>query len=257
MNVAGRICVVTGAAGGIGQALARRFHAAGARHVVCADLDGEGAVATAEEIGGTGIGVDVSGENEIEALVTRIERDIGPVDLFCSNAGISIRGGVDVSDAAWQKMWEVNVMAHVWAARHMLPHMIARGGGYFLNTSSAAGLLSHVSSAPYAVTKHAAVAFSEWLALAHGDEGIRVSVLCPQAVKTNMLKGKEGGVASVDGLLEPEHVAEDCLAAIEEERFLVLPHPEVKEYLRRKTEDYDRWIGGMRKLRRRYTEGLA
>lgn len=257
MDIRDRIIVVTGAAGGIGRALAHRFAEAGARHIVCVDIDGEGAEATAKEVGGTGCGVtgrrvDVSSESDIVSLIEDVEGQVGPIDLFCCNAGISIRGGPQLPDADWQRIWEINVMAHIWAARHMLPRMIARGGGYFLNTASAAGLLSQVGSAPYAVTKHAAVAFGEWLALTYGDDGIKVSVLCPQAVRTNMIKGREDGVASVNGLIEPEVAAEACLKAIEAETFLVLPHPEVLDYMRRKTENYDRWIGGMRKLNRKF-----
>ncbi|MDF1856576.1 SDR family oxidoreductase [Pseudooceanicola sp.] len=253
MDLKDKIVVVTGAAGGIGRALALRFHEAGAGHIVCVDLDEDGAKATAQVVGGTGRRVDVASESDISTLIEEVETGIGPIDLFCCNAGISTRGGPEVADEKWQQMWEVNVMAHIWAARHMVPRMIARGGGYFLNTASAAGLLSQVGSAPYAVTKHAAVGFAEWLALTYGDDGIKVSVLCPQAVRTNMTKGKEGGVASVDGMMEPEPVAEACLKAIEAETFLVLPHPEVLDYMRRKTSDYDRWIGGMRKLNRKYS----
>lgn len=252
MDVKDRIVVVTGAAGGIGRALARRFAEAGAAKVVCVDIDEPGAKRTAAEVGGIGLRLDVADEAAVGALIAKVEADIGPIDLFCCNAGISIRGGPEVPDDQWQKIWEINVMAHIWAARHLVPRMIARGGGYFLNTASAAGLLSQVGSAPYAVTKHAAVAFAEWISLTYGDQGIKVSVLCPQAVNTNMIKGKEDGVASVNGLIEPEPVAEACLKAIEAETFLVLPHPEVLEYMRRKTSDYDRWLGGMRKLNRRF-----
>ncbi len=252
MNLKDKTIVVTGAAGGIGRALALRFNEAGAKHIVCVDLDENGAKATATAVGGTGRRVDVASENDISTLIQDVETQIGPIDLFCCNAGISTRGGPEVPDEKWQQMWDINVMAHVWAARHMIPRMIARGGGYFLNTASAAGLLSQVGSAPYAVTKHAAIGFAEWLALTYGDDGIKVSVLCPQAVRTNMTKGKEGGVASVDGMMEPGPVADACLSAIEAETFLVLPHKEVLEYMRRKTADYDRWIGGMRKLNRKY-----
>ncbi len=252
MELKDRIVVVTGAASGIGKALAHRFAEEGARHVVCADLNEAGAQAVAAEIGGTGIGIDVSKEAEIAALVERVEADIGPIDLFCSNAGILTAGGAEVPDDAWQKIWEINVMAHVWAARHLVPRMAARGGGYLLNTASAAGLLNQVGSAPYGVTKHAAVGLAEWLALTHGDEGIKVSVLCPQAVRSEMTRGHEDGVASQDGMLEPEVVAEACVQAIRDETFLVLPHPEVRDYMRNKTENYDRWIGGMRKLNRRF-----
>ncbi|MFA7504985.1 MAG: SDR family oxidoreductase [Burkholderiaceae bacterium] len=252
MDISNRIVVVTGAAGGIGRALAHRFAAAGAKRVVCVDIDGDLAAETAREIGGVSRKVDVSSEDEIRDLIETVEATEGPIDLFCSNAGISIRGGPEVANDAWQRIWDINVMAHVFAARHVVPRMIERGGGYLLNTASAAGLLSQVGSAPYAVTKHAAVGLAEWLALTYGDQGIKVSVLCPQAVRTAMTKGKEGGVASIDGMMEPEPVAESCLKAIEDETFLVLPHPEVLDYMRRKTENYDRWIGGMRKLNRRF-----
>tara|TARA_B100002003_G_scaffold247915_1_gene280441 strand:- start:57 stop:839 length:783 start_codon:yes stop_codon:yes gene_type:complete len=252
MDVKDRIVVVTGAAGGIGKALAERFAKAGAKTVVCADLDEAGAKATAEGIGGIGRRCDVSKEADIQALIEEVEDQVGPIDLFCANAGIIQRGGLEIPNDQWQKIWEVNVMHHVWAARHLVPRMAARGGGYFLNTASAAGLLSQVGSASYAVTKHAAVGFNEWLALTHGDDGIRVSLLCPQAVDTAMVRGNEGGVASQDGLLPPETVADECLRCIEAETFLVLPHPEVLDYMRNKTANYDRWIGGMKKLNRRF-----
>ncbi|SFR61760.1 Short-chain dehydrogenase [Marinobacter daqiaonensis] len=252
MDVANRIVVVTGAAGGIGRALAIRFAQAGAKKVICADLDGEGAEATAAEINGIGRKVNVANEDEIRSLIDDIEASEGPIDLFCSNAGIMEPGGPEASNEAWQRIWDINVMAHVYAARHLAPVMIQRGGGYFLNTASAAGLLSQVGSAPYSVTKHAAVALAEWLAFTYADDGIKVSVLCPQAVRSAMTRGHEDGVASVDGMLEPEPVADACLKAIEEETFLVLPHPNVLQYFRNKAENYDRWIGGMKKLNRIY-----
>jgi NAD(P)-dependent dehydrogenase (short-subunit alcohol dehydrogenase family) len=230
----------------------QRFAREGAKLVVCSDLNGEGARVTAEEIGGIALhhqcrergghpGPDRDGRNQH-----------GPIDLFCSNAGIGIGGGAEASDESWQRIWDINVMAHVWAARHLVPRMIARGGGYLLNTASAAGLLSQIGSAPYAVTKHAAVGLAEWLAITHGDQGIKVSVLCPQAVRTAMTAGNPDGVASVDGMIEPEAVAEACMRAIEAEDFLILPHPEVLDYMRRKTADYNRWIGGMKKLNRKF-----
>jgi NAD(P)-dependent dehydrogenase (short-subunit alcohol dehydrogenase family) len=252
MHIRDKIVVVTGGASGIGRALARRFAAEGARKVIVADRDEEGARAVAQEIGGAAYTVDVGREDEIAALIEWAEREHGPIDLFCSNAGIGIGGGAETPDKGWQRIWEINVMAHVWAARHLVPRMIARGGGYLMNTASAAGLLSQIGSAPYAVTKHAAVGLAEWLAITHGDDGIKVSVLCPQAVRTAMTAGNEDGVASVDGMIEPEEVAEACVRAIEAEEFLILPHPEVLDYMRRKTADYGRWIGGMRKLNRRY-----
>jgi NAD(P)-dependent dehydrogenase (short-subunit alcohol dehydrogenase family) len=254
MQVKDKIVVVTGAASGIGRALAQRFAKEGARRVICADINGEGAKATADEIGGRAFTTNVAKEADIQSLIETVEAEEGPIDLFCSNAGIGYGGGAEVDDARWQRIWDINVMAHVWAARHLVPRMAARGGGYLLNTASAAGLLSQVGSAPYAVTKHAAVALAEWLSITHGDAGIKVSVLCPQAVRTAMTAGNPDGVASVDGMIEPEEAADACVRAIEAETFLVLPHPQVLEYMRRKTGDYDRWLGGMRKLNRRYGE---
>ena len=252
MNLKDRIIVITGAASGIGRAMARRFAAEGPALIVCADRDEAGAKATAAEVGGVAFKVDVSVEADIEDLIRTVEADHGPIDLFCSNAGIGVGGGPEAANEAWQRIWDINVMAHVWAARHLVPLMAARGGGYLLNTASAAGLLSQIGSAPYAVTKHAAVGLAEWLAITHGDKGIRVSVLAPQAVRTAMTAGNPDGVASVDGMIEAEEVAEACVRAIEAETFLVLPHPQVLDYMRHKTADYGRWIGGMRKLNRAY-----
>ncbi len=253
MEIKNKIVVVTGAASGIGRALAQRFAREGAKLVVCSDVNGEGAAATAKEIGGIAFITDVAKEDDIKRLIDTVESEHGPIDLFCSNAGIGFGGGAEVSDEKWRRIWDVNVMAHVWAARHLVPRMVARGGGYLLSTSSAAGLLSQIGSAPYAVTKHAAVGLAEWLAITHGDQGIKVSVLCPQAVRTAMTAGNLDGVASVDGMIEPEAVAEACVRAIEAEDFLILPHPEVLEYMRRKAADYNRWIGGMKKLNRKFS----
>jgi NAD(P)-dependent dehydrogenase (short-subunit alcohol dehydrogenase family) len=252
MQIKDKIVVVTGAASGIGRALAQRFTQEGAKRVVCADLNGEGVATVAKEIGGIAFTTNVAKEEDIKHLIDSVEANQGPIDLFCSNAGIGYGGGAEVSNERWQRIWDINVMAHVWAARHLVPRMIARGGGYLLNTASAAGLLSQIGSAPYAVTKHAAVGLAEWLAITHGDQGIKVSVLCPQAVRTAMTAGNPDGVASIDGMIEPDAVAEACVRAIEAEDFLVLPHPEVLEYMRRKTNDYNRWIGGMKKLNRRF-----
>lgn len=252
MQVADKIIVVTGGASGIGRALARRFSADGAKHVVVADLNGDDAQAVAEEIGGSAATLDVSNESQVISLIEACENDHGPIDLFCSNAGIGLGRGIDASDEDWQTIWEVNLMSHVYAARNLIPRMAARGGGYLLNTSSAAGLLSQIGSVTYAVTKHAAVALAEWLAITHGHEGIKVSVLCPQAVRTAMTAGNEGGVASVDGMIEAEQVADTVVEALAEERFLVLPHPEVAEYMRRKAGDYDRWLRGMQRLNQQY-----
>ena len=252
MKLKDRIIVITGAASGIGRAMAIRFAAEGARRVVCADMNLAGAEQTAALCGGVAFRADVSKEEDIRVLIEAVEAQHGPIDLFCSNAGIGIPGGEEVPNDGWQKIWDINVMAHVWAARHLIPRMKLRGGGYLLNTASAAGLLSQIGSAPYAVTKHAAVGFAEWIALTHGDDGIKVSVLCPQAVRTAMTAGNEEGVASIDGMIEPAAVAEACVSAIDAEDFLILPHPQVLDYMRRKTADYGRWIGGMRKLNRAY-----
>jgi len=255
VKLPGQHAVITGGANGIGRALARKFAAEGAR-VVVADLDFDGASGLAAEIGGLAVAVDVSDEGSLRALVARAEREYGPIDLFCSNAGIGVLGGIEVANESWQKIWEVNLMAHVYAARAVLPSMLERGEGYLLNTASAAGLLTQIDSACYSVTKHAAVGFAEWLAVNYGDRGIAVSVLCPQAVRTAMTAAFEnGGVAGVDGLIEPEAVADCVVEALDEERFLILPHPTVEKYLQNKVGDYDRWLAGMRRLRARFTSG--
>lgn len=252
MELKDKITVVTGAASGIGKALCQAFAKEGACHVVCVDLNGPGAEETAREVGGTAFTVDVRHEEQITQMIDKVEAEIGPIDLFFSNAGIAVGGGMETPNDAWQRTWEINVMAHVWAARHLVPLMAERGGGYLLNTASAAGLLNQVGSASYGVTKHAAVGLAEWIAMSHGDQGIKASVLCPQAVRTEMTRGHEDHVAAIDGMMEPEPVAQECVAAIRAESFLILPHKEVQEYMRNKTADYDRWIGGMRKLNRRY-----
>lgn len=252
MELANKIVVVTGGASGIGREMCRRFAREGAKKIVVADLDLAGAEAVAAEINGVAMAVDVSKEAQIAALIATTENDIGPIDLFCSNAGIGVGQDIDTPDEVWQTIWEVNTMAHVWAARALVPRMLERGGGYLLNTSSAAGLLSQIGSVTYAVTKHAAVALAEWLSITYGDRGIKVSVLCPQAVRTAMTAAGPG-VAGVDGMLEPEEAVEAVVATLREERFLVLPHPEVAEYIKRKTSDYDRWLTGMRRLQAQYS----
>lgn len=263
MRVAGRVVVVTGGAAGIGRALAQRFAREGAATVVVADLDGSAAEAVGRGIGGAGYACDVSRETDLVRLIDETEARFGPIGLFCSNAGIL--EGLDrrsehpagAPDELWARAWAVNVMAHVWAARTLVPRMRARGGGWFLNTASAAGLLSQVGSAIYSVTKHAAVGFAENLAISHRDHGIGVSILCPQGVDTAMLRGGPPGPASMDGVLTPDEVAEAAVRGLEAETFLILPHPEVLGYMRNKTENYDRWIGGMAKLQRRMREGAA
>jgi len=252
MNIRDKVVVVTGGAGGIGRAMAHRFAAEGAKGVVLADLQEDALSAAADQIGGLAILCDVTKEVDIQSLVAQAEAAFGAIDIFCSNAGIARMGGEDTPTEVWQQNWDLHVMAHVYAARAVAPGMAARGSGYLVNTASAAGLLSHVQSAVYSVTKHAAVAFAEWLSIAYGDRGVRVSVLCPQAVRTAMIRDRQDGVASVDGVLEPEQVADCVIAAMEREEFLILPHAEVRDYLRRKTADYDRWLKGMRKLRGTY-----
>lgn len=252
MDISGKTVVVTGAASGIGKALCHAFSAQGAKAVVCADVNGPGAQSTADAIDGHAVTVDVSDPAQITQMIDQVEAEIGPIDLYWSNAGIAVGGGMDTPDADWQRTWDINVMAHVWAARHLVPLMAARGGGYLLNTASAAGLLNQIGSASYGVTKHAAVGLAEWIAMSHGDQGIKVSVLCPQAVRTEMTRGHEDHVAAIDGMMEPEPVAAICMQAIQDEKFLILPHPEVRDYMKNKTADYDRWIGGMRKLNRQF-----
>jgi NAD(P)-dependent dehydrogenase (short-subunit alcohol dehydrogenase family) len=258
MRLEGKHVVVTGAAGGIGAALARRFANEGASGVVVADLQADPLEAVAADIGnGFAVQCDVTDEAQIQSLVEQAENRFGPIDLFCSNAGIIVPGGADASDKVWRRSIEVNVMAHVYAARVMVPRVIERGEGYFLQTASAAGLLTQIGSAPYAVTKHAALALAEWLAITFGDRGLKVSVLAPQAVRTAMTMGIEnGGVAGVDGMLEPDAVADAVLRGLATESFLILPHPEVLEYFRRKASDYDRWLSGMKRLQARFGDSF-
>ena len=260
MRIQGKVVVVTGGANGIGAAMARRFAADGARGVVVADLDGARAREVADEAdraGSRGLAMrcDVGDEDQVRTLIAGVLERFGQVDLFCSNAGVAFGKGVDAASEEWDLAWRVNVLAHVFAARAVLPSMLARGAGYLLHTCSAAGLLTNPGDAPYTVSKHAAVAFAEWLAVTYGDKGVRISVLCPQGVRTNMLLGglQEGNaaaraVAAAGELLEPEQVADAVVEGLDAERFLILPHPEVATYLRRKAEDPDRWLAGMRRL---------
>ena len=255
MNLAGKIVIVTGGAQGIGAALCERFAAEGAKAVVVADINAAGTEAVAARIGGAAIRCDVSREADIVRLIDDTESRLGPIDLFCSNAGVAVMdpdwdNPASADDDGWAKSWAVNVMAHVWAARHLVPRMSARGGGYFLQTVSAAGLLSQIGSGVYATTKHAALGFAENLAIATRDRGIKVSVLCPQGVDTAMLRGIARGVPDMDGVLTPAQIADDVIAGLAAERFMILPHPEVATYVRRKAEDPDRWLAGMARLRR-------
>jgi NAD(P)-dependent dehydrogenase (short-subunit alcohol dehydrogenase family) len=256
MKLSGASVVVTGGGNGIGAALARRFTDEGARGVVIADVDDRGLDAVAAETGAHRVRCDVTKPDEIAALVDEAERVHGPIDLFCSNAGVVVPGGIETDDDVWQTVMDINVMAHVWATRILVPRMIERGGGYLLHTASAAGLLTQIGSVTYSVSKHAVVALAEWLTITYGEQGIKVSVLCPQAVRTNMTAGTDnGGVAGVDGMIEPEDVAAAVVEGLAAERFLILPHPEVLEYFRRKGSDYDRWLGGMRRLQGRFRGG--
>jgi NAD(P)-dependent dehydrogenase (short-subunit alcohol dehydrogenase family) len=260
MRVTGKVVVVTGGAKGIGRALCEAFHRAGTAKVVVADLDGAGAEAVATTIGGAAFRCDVGQEADIRHVIEETERQFGPIALFCSNAGIG--GGFDplsvnaggTSDEPFARSWAIHVMAHIYAARHLIPRYKARGGGYFLNTISAAGLLSQVGSPAYSTTKHAAVGFAENLAISHKADGIKVSILCPQGVDTDMLRSIPKGPQSGDGDLSPEQVAQDALKGIEQETFVILPHPQVLGYMRKKTEDYDRWISGMAKIQARMRE---
>ena len=257
MLVADKIIVVTGAAQGIGRALAVRFLSEGARRVVIADRDATRLDEAARAIGAVPMLCDVSSEQDLQRLVEETESAHGPIDLFCSNAGVldpdpDPSNAASGANAAWNRAWAINVMAHVIAARLLVPRFVARGGGYFLNTASAAGLLSQIGSAIYSTTKHAAVGFAENLAIAHGGQGIRVSVLCPQAVDTPMLRAGPDSVATVDGVLTPERVADCVIEGLAAERFLILPHPQVATYVARKATDYDRWLSGMRRLRARW-----
>ena len=265
MDIQGKVVVVTGGASGIGKALSQAFAQAGARGVVVADLDADGAAAVAAAIvigtaaGALAVRTDVSREAEVQALVERATAQFGQVDIFCSNAGIISRVDADASTANWQRHWDVNLMAHVHAANAVLPQMLARGEGWLLQTVSAAGLLSQVNAAPYSVTKHAALGFGEWLAIAHGDAGIHVSCLCPQGVLTPMLLGadSDSGRPSFlsDGAMTAEAVAQCALAGLREGRFLILPHPEVLGFWQRKGQDYERWLRGMRRLRAKVMSG--
>lgn len=254
MDVAGKVAVVTGGASGIGRALCHALAQAGARHVIVSDLDGDGARDVAHEIGGSARTCDVADGRQLAELITTTERTVGPIDLFCSNAGVlqgydaTTENAGGASDEAWGRSWAINVMAHVRVARILVPLMRARGGGYFLNTASAAGLLSQIGSPAYATTKHAAVGFAESLAIAHRAHRIRVSVLCPQGVDTPMLRRSPRSPASLDGVLSPDAVARAALDGIVRETFLILPHEQVAGYMRRKVENYDRWIAGMAKL---------
>lgn len=256
MEIRDKVVVVTGGAMGIGEAMCVRFSGEKPAGIVVVDIVRETAEKVAAGIGGMAFQADVTVEEDIRKVVRETEAAFGRIDLFCSNAGIISNDAPDWTAASapndiWQKSWEIHVMAHVYAARAALPGMLKRKSGYFLNTASAAGLLSQIGSAPYSTTKHAALGFAESLAITHGDDGIGVSLLCPQAVRTRMVEGNEDSSASVDGIMEPAELAEFVVEGLREERFLILPHPDVTTYYQRKASDYERWINGMRRFRRK------
>ncbi|MFK7913399.1 MAG: SDR family NAD(P)-dependent oxidoreductase [Pseudomonadales bacterium] len=255
MELANKVVVITGGSGGIGKAMAHAFLAEGAKGIVLADLHEEAVQAAAAQIGCLSFTCDVTDEAQISALVDYATAQLGPIDLFCSNAGAGGNGVLtDADNAVWQQQWELHVMSHLYAARAVLPSMIERGSGYLLNTASAAGLLAAIGSGPYTVTKAAAVKMAEFLSITHADDGIKVSVLCPQGVNTAMAP-RSLGDGQTDGIIEPEALAATVVECLREERFHVLPHPEVEEYVRRKGDNVDRWLVGMQRLRRRALEG--
>lgn len=251
MELTDRVVVVTGGGSGIGAAMARRFSRERPRGLVIADIDLDSARSVAGETGGAALRVDVADPASNQRLIQAAEELFGSIDLFCANAGVGFAGDEQSPPGQWDRAWQVNVMAHVHAARHLVPAWLARGRGYFLATASAAGLLTNLKAAEYSVTKHAAVAFAEWLSISYGDRGIKVSCLCPMGVKTPFLDSADEFHALLDPhAIDAAEVAESVVAGLAEERFLILPHPEVERYFRNKANDYDRWLEGMRKLQR-------
>ncbi len=256
MRVADKVVVVTGAASGIGRALCERFAAEGARGVVVSDIDAEGAARVADAVGGMAIPADAGNRADVHTLVVRAQREYGQIDLFCCNAGIFVEGGVEVTDEQGQKIWQVNSLGIVHAAREVLPGMLERGLGGLLITASAAGLVTQIGSIAYAATKHAAVSIAEWLAITYGDRGLEVFCLCPLGVNTGMMEQfiEQSAIARYlkQSALEPEQVAAAVVEAMEAGRFLIVPHPEVVDFFRRKADDYDRWLAGMRRFQERF-----
>jgi len=259
MQIKNKIIVVTGAGSGIGKALVKKFCAEGARAVIAADINAAAADATAKQFGGVAMSADVTKEDDVIRIIEDTEKDIGPIDLYCNNAGVAAGASEQSPNAEWQFIWEVNVMSHVYSARHLVPRMIQRGGGYFLNTASAAGLLNQIGGAAYGTTKHAAVGFAEWLALTYRHQGINVSMLCPQAVRTAMTANTQDQgtmAASGDGMMEPDQLADIVVEHLSRDAFLILTHEEVKVYMQRKSSDYDRWIAGMNRLQQRLSGAI-
>lgn len=257
MELNDKVIVVTGGGRGIGRALCERFSTESPKKVIVIDLNLETAAEVADKIGGVAFGADVACEATVQEIVETVENDYGPIDLFCANAGIGISGGADTSNEDWKKIIDVNFMSHVYSTRAVLPGMLERGSGYLLHTVSAAGLLTQLGSVSYAVTKHAALAFAEWLAITHFDSGLRVSCLCPQGVWTDMLKSDDPTITMLhEAAISAEEVAESVVNGIRNEQFLILPHPEVETYFQHKANDYERWLGGLRKLRRGLDHGV-
>lgn len=251
MHLNDKVIIVTGGGSGIGAGLARRFAKEDPTVLVIADIDLDAAAAVAEETGGVAVLTDVSDPGANKDLIEATEDRFGPIDLFCANAGVGMIGDEQSDPSSWDRMWGINVMSHVHAARHLIPAWVARGEGYFLATVSAAGLLTNIGAAQYSVTKHAALAFAEWLAVTYGDAGVKVSALCPQFVNTPLLDaGEVFKRLGANNTLEPSEVADAVVSGLQDERFLILPHPEVEKYFQNKANDYERWLGGMRKLQR-------
>jgi NAD(P)-dependent dehydrogenase (short-subunit alcohol dehydrogenase family) len=254
MEIRNQIVVVTGAARGIGAAMCRRFMAEGAAAVVVSDRDGEAAQQLATEIGGIAVTCDVAVESEVQHLVAETLRRCGRIDIFCSNAGITAKGGLDCSNADWQRLWDVNVMSRLFAARAVVPHMVDRGSGYLIHTASAAALLTEIGSAGYSVTKHADLAMAEWLSVCYGRQGVRVSCVCPLGVETDMLDDSDPIHQYLHlHAITADDVAESVVLGVRSEQFLILPHPEVAEFFGLKAEDRDRWLRGMQRLRQKLT----
>ena len=255
MQLKGKVIIVTGAANGIGKAMVQRFHAEQPEKIVMVDVDESGLRALAAEYDNcTAFVADMGSESDVSRLIRETEAAFGRIDLYCGNAGIFRMGGADTSNEDFQKVWDINVQSHIYAARAALPKMLERGEGYFLITASAAGMLTQLGSLSYSMSKHAALSFAEWIAVSHGHQGIKVSALCPQAVESNMTAGTDGSVAGVDGMLPAADVAECVVNTLDAEEFLVLPHPNVKKYFQNKANDYDRWIGGMQKLQQQFSQ---
>jgi len=251
MELRDKVVVITGAGSGIGAAMARRFSRERPGALVLADLNLGAATEVADDTDAVALEVDVARPEDNNRLIDEVEELFGPVDLFCANAGIGFVGDEQTPPEEWDRMWQVNVMSHIHAARRLVPSWTARGDGYFLATVSAAGLLTNLKAAQYSVTKHAALAFAEWLAITHGDRGVKVSCLCPMGVKTPFLdSATEFQDLLLPHALDPDTVADAVVAGLAGERFLILPHPEVEQFFQNKANDYDRWLEGMRRLQR-------